>query len=123
MYRPSEVELTEALEMFLARNNISGIQLDAWINGSSGSKNGDKMLDGLGKRLLASVPHTRFKHLSGEYCTAVSFGLWLGARMLREQVVPQAVRIEPFTMPDNLNRILIANHYLNKNYSFLLLER
>jgi hypothetical protein len=48
--------------------------------------------------------------------------MWLGARMLREQVVPEAIRIVPFKAPPKLERILIVNHYLNRNYAFVLLE-
>jgi hypothetical protein len=123
MYRPTEVEIADALQLFLARNNIRASQLDAWINGVSGNPEGDVILETLGQRFLDSVSQVRFKLLCGEYCTAVSFGLWLGARILREQVVPESVRMVPERLPDKLNRIVITNHYLNRNYSFVLLER
>jgi 3-oxoacyl-(acyl-carrier-protein) synthase len=122
MYRPPGAEVSASLEAFLTRNNVNAGQVDTWVSGASGNADGDMILESLGRGMLQDVPQVRFKHLCGEYCTALSFGMWLGARMLREQVVPEAIRIVPFKAPPKLERILIVNHYLNRNYAFVLLE-
>ncbi|MBA4058121.1 MAG: 3-oxoacyl-ACP synthase, partial [Marivirga sp.] len=76
----------------------------------------------LEESVLQQTNQVRFKHLCGEYCTAISFALWLGASILKKQIIPDAVK---FSTPSSskLKTILIANHYMNKNYSFILLKK
>ena len=122
-YRPNEEELTSALRLFLRTNNIRIDDVDVWISGASGDLQRDALLDSLKLSILGNTPEIRFKHLSGEYCTAVSFAVWLGAAMLKKQIIPEAVRSPGCHYTETLNRILIVNHYLGRNYSFILLER
>ncbi|MDR1610853.1 MAG: beta-ketoacyl synthase chain length factor [Candidatus Symbiothrix sp.] len=49
-----------------------------------------------------------YKHLSGDYQTVSSFALWFGMREMEER---------------NAHRMLIHNHFLNINHTFILVER
>ncbi|MDR2622596.1 MAG: beta-ketoacyl synthase chain length factor [Dysgonamonadaceae bacterium] len=49
-----------------------------------------------------------YKPLSGDYQTVSSFALWLGMREMKER---------------NVRRMLIHNHFLNINHTFILVER
>jgi hypothetical protein len=42
---------------------------------------------------------------------------------LKKQAIPEVVRVSGRHYPKTLNRILIVNHYLGRNYSFILLQR
>jgi hypothetical protein len=65
---------------------------------------------------------SRFKHLCGEYCTATAFALWLGASILKKQVVPDITKIQKGTGPARLRTVLIVNQYMGKSYTFILLN-
>ncbi|MBN1664394.1 MAG: 3-oxoacyl-ACP synthase, partial [Deltaproteobacteria bacterium] len=64
-----------------------------------------------------------FKHLTGEYATASSFALWLAAMILNIQQIPDTVLVKPAVLPATMNTVLICNHFLSRNYSFMLLKR
>lgn len=123
VYAPThDIKLASLLSAFLDKNNITPRDVDVWVNGASGDVLNDSLLSSLKNSLLQQVPEVRFKHLSGEYCTASSFALWLGASILKKQMVPEAVAFgSPF--PEHLNTVLIVNQYMNKNYSFILLKK
>jgi 3-oxoacyl-[acyl-carrier-protein] synthase II len=65
----------------------------------------------------------RFKHLTGEYATASSFALWLGAMILKHQEIPEAVLATPAPPRSHFRTVLVCNHFLGRNYSFFLLTK
>jgi hypothetical protein len=70
---------------------------------------------------MPDTPLSYFKDLCGEFCTATSFALWLGASIVKRQIVPDWV--ERRGNSKEVKTILIANQYLGKNYSFILLRK
>lgn len=123
VYSPeNEMKLSSALHSFLAGNEISIKEIDIWINGTSGDVERDKLVNGIERTVFGQTAQARFKHLCGEYCTATSFALWLGASILKKQVVPETVNFSR-SLQAELKTILIVNHYMNKNYSFILLKK
>jgi 3-oxoacyl-[acyl-carrier-protein] synthase II len=123
-YRPEDAEtLASELTAFLATNKTPIGEIDAWISGVAGDTTRDLLLTTLANSLLDKTPQIRFKHLCGEYCTAASFALWLGASVLKHQHVPEIVKYSALRFPQQLNTILVINHYMNRNYSFCLLKK
>ncbi|MEP6737407.1 MAG: beta-ketoacyl synthase N-terminal-like domain-containing protein [Chryseolinea sp.] len=122
VYRPDELDLLLAVEKFLQTNNTTVGKVDAVINGMAGDPIRDKVIGSLGHGILGDVPQLRFKHLSGEYCTAICFGLWLGAKIIKTQNIPDAVKVQDSTYPKGISTILIVNQYLGRNYSLILLK-
>lgn len=123
VYTPQDKdELLVALTSFLNTNKVSLAEIDVWINGISGDVEHDQLLVNLENSIFRQTPQVRFKHLCGEYCTAISFGLWLGASILKKQHIPEIVHM-PTTNVSKLNTILVVNQFLNRNYSFLLLKK
>lgn len=123
-HMPDDVEtLADELSSFLNTNDTSIRDIDAWISGISGDAKRDVFITTLENSLLNKTPQMRFKHLCGEYCTAASFALWLGASVLKHQHIPEIVRGSALQFPEKLNTILIVNHYMNRNYSFYLLQK
>jgi hypothetical protein len=123
LFRPTPEELTNALHSFLEHNGTSTADLDLWIAGYSGDAERDRSISKLTDDALALVPQARFKHLTGEYCTADAFALWLGAKILKRQSIPAAVVVNVGPRKNRIGRVLIVNHYLDRNYTFYLLQR
>ena len=62
-----------------------------------------------------------YKNLCGEYMTSSSFALWLGAMILKNNTIPEIVRMSGSSIePQN---ILIHNHFMGINHSFILIGR
>jgi 3-oxoacyl-[acyl-carrier-protein] synthase II len=123
LFLPSEEELQSELASFLAAHDTTPGELDLWIAGFSGDIIRDKSLKALADDAMAHIPQARFKHLTGEYCTADGFALWLGANILKRQSVPEITLMPGSSPPRGLKKILVVNHYLGRNYTFFLLQK
>ncbi|HEY5919688.1 MAG TPA: beta-ketoacyl synthase chain length factor [Chryseolinea sp.] len=119
----SAEELGEGISSFLKKHNISETDIDVVISGMSGDSSRDQVFEQLEKILFIQTPRVYFKHLCGEYCTATSFGMWLASSILKKQFVPEVVKASSTRFPDQIQTVLLINHYLNRNYSILLLKR
>jgi 3-oxoacyl-[acyl-carrier-protein] synthase II len=122
VYAPASLdELNEGLNSFLFENDLASNNVDLVIHGQSGDPKKDKLTIDILRSQFNAIPQSRFKHLSGEYCTSSSFGLWLGASVLKHQRIPEITRANTI-VPKQLKTVLIFNHYQGKNYSFTLLR-
>jgi 3-oxoacyl-[acyl-carrier-protein] synthase II len=124
IYRPeSEERLLKDLTLFLNENNASIDEIDVLINGVSGDVNNDVLLNALSQSVFNNTPGLRYKHLSGEFCTASAFGLWLGASVLKKQEIPAIVKCNAVPNRSPVKTVLLLNQYLGRNYSFTLLRK
>ena len=122
VYKPEGTELQDALDNFLATNRLNSDDIDLIINGVSGDVQHDAVTNTLIHSRLGDTAQVRFKHLCGEYTTATSFALWLGASILSRQQVPEIVKVQRWRQPDSLRIILIVNQYMSKSFTFILLK-
>ena len=106
---------------FLSTNNITTDQVDVLVSGLSGDVKNDEKLKAVIETEFKHSVDVRFKHLSGEYCTASSFGCWVGASILKKQYIPDALRFNN-AIATNPKTMLIINQYMGRNYSFILLK-
>jgi 3-oxoacyl-[acyl-carrier-protein] synthase II len=123
IFLPTERALQQELHAFLAAHETTIDELDLWIAGFSGDVIRDQTIKVLADDAMTKVPQIRFKHLTGEYCTADGFALWLGANILKRQSVPQVTLTTASVPPKRLRKILIVNHYLGRNFTFFLLQK
>jgi len=124
LYKPADYgELSKALVEFLRENFLEPSDIDVFINGAGGDVYRDSWNMAIRRDFLQSAVEVRFKHLTGEYATASSFGLWLGAGILNNRQIPDAVRMEPLSRRRPIKTILFCNHFLARNYTFMLMER
>ncbi|MGB6153228.1 MAG: 3-oxoacyl-ACP synthase, partial [Pricia sp.] len=107
---------------FLTENGIEPDGIDIIILGYNGDVEFDGYYDGLAHGLFKHTAQVCFKHLSGEFDTASGFGFWLANKMLKEQRIPDAIRLNaiPADMPKT---ILIYNQYRGENHSLTLLRK
>jgi len=88
--------------------------------GKCGDQKLDLATDTSSNSLFSSSLIGLFKHLCGEYPTASAFAMWLGARMIQDQHIPDVVVGGNVDRP--LRTILIYNPYFGKYHSLILLR-
>lgn len=115
----SSGQALEKIKLLLERHRISSP--DILITGL----NGDLSSDNFSKEIISSFsPSSKlinYKHLCGEYGTSSAFATWLGANMLKKQIIPQASGFENNSGAAFKN-ILIYNQYNKVHHSAILLE-
>jgi len=118
----SKNDIQGAAKTFLKENGLNTSDIDVLILGL----NGDVMYDSFYHALQSDIfDHTQqvyYKHLCGEFNTASSFGAWLGAKILRSQRIPNAVKLNDLP-PRKINNIVLYNQYRGENHSFTLLRK
>ncbi len=124
LYKPQSCrDLAAALEGLLRESGLEPRDIDVFVNGASGDAERDGWTSGLGRDYLGHAAEARFKHLTGEYATASSFALWLGAMILKKQDIPDAVIFKPAQRPERKETVLVCNHFLSRYYTFMVLDR
>ena len=123
IFKPVTLEsLTTELRNFLSKIDLSINDIDILVNGVSGDPQNDRLLSELATKHFQRIPEIRFKHLCGEYCTASSFGLWLGASIIKKQQIPSAVQFNKVSSSFPIKKVLLVNQYMGRNYSFMFLQ-
>ena len=122
LYAPdSSAEIQQGIEAFLHENAFSVADLDLVLNGIGGDEQDDSKSKALASDYFAAIPQGLFKHLSGDYSTASSFGVWLAAMIFRHGTVPTVVSATDTLRHAPIKNILVFNHFWGKCYSFILL--
>ncbi|MDX9746122.1 MAG: beta-ketoacyl synthase chain length factor [Syntrophales bacterium] len=124
IYRPVDYNhLSSALLDFLKASGMTPEDIDVLVSGISGDFKRDFWNRSLQKDFFDHATVVHFKHLIGDYATAASFGLWLGAKILKTQIIPDAVLSNSRPCSRPVKTVLVCNHFLGKNYSFFLLTK
>jgi len=124
VYKPADYgSLSAELIDFLAENDLAPGDVDVLVNGTSGDIVRDQWSLAIGRDCFGHAADVRFKHLTGEYATASSFALWLGAMILKNQTIPEAVLANAAPPRRPFRTVLACNHFLGRYYSFFLLTR
>jgi 3-oxoacyl-(acyl-carrier-protein) synthase len=114
-------EIESFIHSFLDSNNIKTEDIDAVILGN----NGDAQFDGyynVANTIFSKTPQVYYKHLSGEYNTVSSFGLWVASKILKTQQIPQAIKMNDITNK-SYTYVLLYNQYRGKDHSLILLKK
>ena len=125
-------EVTEQLQLFLQRNlsaNPEGVNqpVDLFLTGENGDSRHNHFYHSCEELFNNHTSACRFKHLSGEHPTVVSFALWLSCFILSTQHVPRHILKNDYNKkpinPNGVNTILIYNNSKGLQHSFILLEK
>jgi hypothetical protein len=114
-------EIEGFISSFLNLNNIKIELIDAVVLGN----NGDAQFDGyynVANTIFSKTPQVYYKHLSGEYNTVSSFGLWVASKILKTQQIPQAIKMNDITNK-SYTYVLLYNQYRGKDHSLILLKK
>ena len=121
-YKPeNENVVIKSIHSALDEAGIGLEEIDVVVMGNSGDALSDVIYHSLSGSLFKSKAQVAFKHLSGEYHTASSFGLWLSARILKEQIIPAVTRLNDNPL-ESIKHVLFYNHYNNANHSVIVLS-
>lgn len=122
-YKPDDqIEIEKRINSFLNRHKLRSDQIDLIILGYNGNKESDQIYAQLENSLFSQNATAYFKHLSGEYDTAVSFATWLSAKILQTGSIPKIIHKRNVSAEAPKN-ILIYNHSRNIYHSLILLEK
>ncbi|MCK4407854.1 MAG: beta-ketoacyl synthase chain length factor [Bacteroidales bacterium] len=121
-YKPENYKIIEDnITEFLKNAKIDTNDIDLIIFGINGDTKFDKIYYHLIKNYFENKDFVYYKHLCGEYHTSTSFVLWLSAKILKNQFIPEIIKLNK--EPDKpVKNILIYNHYRNINHSLILIS-
>lgn len=107
---------------FLEANGLQVSDIDAIILGFNGDVEFDTYYKILSENIFKNTPQVYYKQLSGEYNTASAFGLWVGAKIIKTQEIPEIISV------NNLEKsayktILLYNQYKGIDHSFTLISK
>ena len=117
----AEIEVLQEASSFLKDNSLSVEDIDVLVLGNNGDVNFDRYYNTLSKD-FNNTQQAYYKHLSGEFNTASSFGFWLASKILKTQTLPEIVKLNS-TATTSFKTILLYNQYRGENHSFTLLKQ
>lgn len=107
---------------FISSSGILQNEVDLVLYGINGDVEHDEIYYNLTNGKFKHTPTGYYKHLCGEYDTSASFALWLASVILKEQSVPEIVKLTPFDI-EKINNILIFNHLKDNGHSLMLVSK
>jgi 3-oxoacyl-(acyl-carrier-protein) synthase len=107
---------------FLEANDLQVSDIDAIVLGFNGDAEFDAYYKILSENTFAKTPQVYYKHLSGEYNTASAFGLWVGAKIIKTQEIPEIINANNLEKPA-YKTILLYNQYRGMDHSFSLISK
>ena len=121
-YKPGDTtEIANHITAFLAAHSINATDIDLVITGKNGDIQNDAHYDRLKEMIFIKNELIHYKHLCGDYPTAVSFAVWLAANIIRTGQVPEGTG-DRVSKANKLQRILICNNYQNLHHSLILIS-
>ena len=118
----SKIEALNKICDFLTQNNLNLSEIDLVLQGFNGDLQYDSIYYYLAENIFNNNNIAYFKHLCGEYHTASAFGLWLAAKVISNQFVPEIVKFNSFKT-NKIENILIYNHWRNTDHSLILISK
>jgi 3-oxoacyl-(acyl-carrier-protein) synthase len=115
-------KIDSTIHNFLRKNDLGIDSVDAVIYGVNGDPVQDKIYHHLQNGLLKGKVQTGYKHLCGESFSSTIFALWIAAKMVKTQKVPEIILLEP-ARPKTIQNILIYNHWQQSNHSLFLVSQ
>jgi len=109
------------LVSFLEENGLTIADIDVVFMGFNGDVVGDKIYTELGASVFKETQQAYYKHLSGEYNTVTAFGLWLASKCIKNQNIPQVLKLDKVEV-DSVQTVLLYNHNKGAYHSFTLLK-
>ncbi|MBK8685965.1 MAG: beta-ketoacyl synthase chain length factor [Bacteroidetes bacterium] len=121
LYSPESDEVVSCLNNLLERNQLQKEEIDLLMLGENGDVNHAQNYPMIAGQ-FPEAEKIYFKHLCGEYDTAINFGLWTGYEILLKQMIPESMQLEVRSEKKTYRHLLIYNNYFGKNQGFMLLK-
>ncbi|PID95395.1 MAG: 3-oxoacyl-ACP synthase [Bacteroidetes bacterium] len=114
-------EVVNKIADFLKKNNTQIEDIDAIILGKNGDAEYDIYYENV-ENTFKNTSQIVYKHLSGEYFTASSFGFLIACNLLKNQELPKELFLNS-TEKNIYQKVLLFNQYRGKDFGFVLLEK
>lgn len=114
-------EVETFIKDFLAKNNLSGNEIDAVILGFSGDAKSDVYYT-KAMNVFSDSAFLYYKHLSGEFNTASGFSTFMACHILKSQYIPEVMMINSAKKRE-IKNVLLYNHLLGNDHSLVLLKK
>jgi hypothetical protein len=118
---PTQEDLVQRVEAFLARNGMAPHDIDVLFMGYNGDNRTDHFYEYLRGTTFETTGVYTYKNLVGEYYVASSFAMWLAVNLLSGQTMPRRAIWRP--VPRRAKKVLIYNHYEGTQHGLILLKR
>jgi 3-oxoacyl-(acyl-carrier-protein) synthase len=115
-------QATSFINEFLSSQKLNKTDIDLVILGLNSDTDNDAIYDPVSTYFGENIKQTWHKHLCGEHYLASSFAMWLGAKIMKTQSVPDIVSLNRPSETGKINNILIYNHYKNLHHSLILVS-
>jgi 3-oxoacyl-[acyl-carrier-protein] synthase II len=112
---------TEAVNNLLDRADISADEVDLVLTGAYNAKDFRRDYQTPINEIFNDTACGIYKHLSGFYFTAGAFACWLGATILKEQLVAEQILVQG-SAPMAYRNVLIYNQGFGNQQSLILLS-
>jgi len=116
-----ENEVSQKLEIFLKDNNLTISEIDLTVLGLNGDVDYDSYYTSLQDSILENTPQVYYKHFSGEYNTASAFGMWTACTIIKNQEIPDTLKLNKLES-SSIKNVVLYNQYRGENHSFVLLK-
>jgi len=114
-------QVTDFITNFLKLNEVELEAVDAIVLGNNGNSEFDNYYD-VSKTIFKETPQLFYKHLSGEYNTASSFGFWVASNIVKNQSIPDVIRMNSIEK-SQYKKVLLYNQYNGKDHSLILISQ
>lgn len=121
LYQPTMEQIGNSIETILTKNNLTIADIDAVVVGISGDEGNDLVYKKIHSELFSDKPLIWYKHIFGESYSASSLGLYVGATILKQGMIPQYLLFDKNKEVKKPKNILVYNHFQNKDHSVVLL--
>jgi len=124
IFKASENELQDKLLNFLQKYNLNFNDIDVVITGNNGNFSSDKIYDEFCSTNFPNSTQLVYKHLVGEHDSASSFGFWIAAKILKNNIIPKSL-VYKNNIERSIKYVLIYNfnYYFKYNHSFVLMQK
>lgn len=114
-------QVADFITNFLKFNEVELETIDAVVLGNNGNNEFDNYYD-VSKTIFKETPQLFYKHLSGEYNTASSFGFWVASNIVKNQTIPNVIRMNSIEKAQ-YKKVLLYNQYNGKDHSLILISQ
>jgi len=123
IFKPNSTDIKQAVNRLLEEQGLLPTDIDILICGENGNYERRSFYHYM-RDVFSSANDLYYKHLCGEYDTAVNFGFWLGSQILKEQRIPQNMEMNSnvWSVRSPLRHVLLYNNYFELNHSLILLS-
>ena len=114
-------EVENFIQSFLDKNKVNRQDIDVLVLGNNGDIQYDNYYE-TASAFLNQIQQVYYKHLSGEYYTSSAFGFWTAASILKNQIVPEIIKMNAIEK-SSYSKVLLYNQFQGKEHSLVLLSK